>query len=408
MVLVCGLNHKTAPLSVREACVFQPTTLQAPLRELVASGAYQEAAIVSTCNRTEIYCRGNEPDHLLSWLQAYHPTSLTPYLYTYQQDDAVRHLLRVASGLDSQILGEPQILGQLKQAYQLAQHAGTLGASLHRLFQYVFAVTKQVRTGTGIGQHPISVAYAAVQLLKQQQTMPRVLLVGAGDTIELVTRYLQNLSVTDVLIANRDVIKATRLAKRINGQATCLGAIPYHLSQVDVVISAAQTQAPLITADMITNVAQHAAKPLLLIDLAVPRNIEAACGELSHTQLYTIDDLTDTVTHNMTQRQSAAKQADALIEFHVNAFMAILRRLDAVSVIRAYRHNTQAICDDLLKRAQKQLIAGQDPNGVLTEFSQRLRNKLTHAPTVWISELGEQGDLETLDSMQQCFDLDES
>ncbi len=409
MVVVCGFNHKTAPLSVRETCVFQQDLLHAPLRELIDSGEHQEAAILSTCNRTEIYCQGGDPKNIIDWMQTRHQSTLTPYTYTYQSDDAVRHLLRVASGLDSLILGEPQILGQLKQAYHRAQQAGTVGKSLNRLFQYTFAVTKQVRTCTGIGQHPISIAYAAVQLAKQivnDITKSRILLVGAGDTIELVARYLQNLHVTDLTIGNRDVIKASRLAKRFAGEGTCLGAIPHHLTQADVVITATNAGKPLITSNQLITARRQTTSPLLLIDLALPRNIAADCADLPNIMLHTIDSLTDVVARNVAERQGAAKQADALIELHANAFMATLRSLDAVVTVRAYRDHATQLCDTLLTQARSQLANGVDPNAVLTELTRRLRNTLTHAPTTLINELAEQGDWEMLDVLQHCFGLD--
>ncbi|MCD6056331.1 MAG: glutamyl-tRNA reductase [Gammaproteobacteria bacterium] len=408
MLLVSGLNHKTAPLAVREACVFTNDIVQEPLRELIR--AHDEVAVLSTCNRTEIYYRGGHPDNILNFLQRRFQSihfSVETHTYTYRNTDAVRHLLRVASGLDSAALGEPQILGQLKQAYQCAQQAGTLGKSLHRLFQYAFSVTKHVRTQTGIGQHPISIAYAAIQVAKQKVSClakRRVLLIGAGQTAELVARYLHSLGVSDLVIANRDVLKAAKLTQQFGGQAACLGSIPYHLNTADVVITAVQSSHPLIERKTVEEARSGLEKhPLLLIDLALPRNISPDCTYLPNISLYALDDLQAAIASNISERQEAAKEAETLIDVHVEAFMAMINSLEAVNIIRAYREKMEETSNAFLLETQQQIAKGENIENALASLTHRLRNTLLHAPSVLMRELGKQGDWELLNTLQTCF-----
>ena len=411
MFVVCGLSHKTAPLSVREACSIPIN--RAVLQQLRADLPAAETAILSTCNRTEIYCANEKAANVLDWLTRFYgkkeKASLAPYTYTHEGTSAISHLLRVASGLDSMVLGEPQILGQLKQAFQSAADIGTTGAMLNRLFQYVFAVAKTVRTQTGIGQHPVSIAYAAVQLVKQNiehLAHARVLLIGAGQTNALVARYLQSLNIAQLTIANRDVAKAVKLAEQVGGQGVCLSGLSYHVNEADLVISATDAGKVLLTQDMLRAAqCRHPSKPMLLIDLSVPRNIEPACAKLPKTFLYTVDDLNTLIHHAMSARQDAAIEAEALISLHTDAFMAMLRRLDAVSTICDYRNNMQVMCDHLTEQAHQQIAQGQCATEVIDALSTRLRKRLLHAPTVLMRQLGEQGDWATLDAVQQCFGL---
>ena len=409
MFTVCGLNHKTAPLSVREAYAIPPDPAQ--LQQF--SDQQTEVAILSTCNRTEIYCTNQAPGQALHWMQHHYAKtdiSLAPYTYTYEGTSAVSHLLRVASGLDSMVLGEPQILGQLKQAYQLACQAGTSGALLNRLFQYVFAAAKTVRTQTGIGQHPLSIAYAGVQLVKQTfDTLDKqhVLLIGAGQTSALVARYLRTLGVGQITIANRDVMKALKLAEQVDGQGICLSGFGYYLDQVDVVISATDAGNILLHADDLkeARTRSRSRSPVLLLDLAVPRNIAPDCAHLPNTRLYTVDDLKTIVAQSASARQRAAMEAEALVTLHTEAFMAMLRRLDATDTICDYRDKMQSVCDTLTTQAHRQIDQGQCPKAVLNELATRVRQKLLHAPTILMRQLGEQGQWDTLHTITECFAL---
>lgn len=409
MFAVCGLNHKTAPLSIREICAIPPDPTQ--LRQL--GGQHTEVAILSTCNRTEIYAANQDPRQTLHWMQHHYASSdisLAPYLYTHEGPSAVSHLLRVASGLDSMVLGEPQILGQLKQAYQLACQAGTSGALLNRLFQYVFAAAKTVRTQTGIGQHPISIAYASVQLIKQTfeaLDKRRVLLIGAGQTNALVARYLHALGVGQITIANRDVMKAVTLAKQVKGQGICLSGMGYCLDHVDMVISATDAGKILLPADCLkeARARSNTRAPLLLLDLAVPRNIDPDCARLSNTCLYTVDDLKTIVATSVSARQRAAMEAETLITLHTNAFMTMLRRLDVTDMICHYRDRMQSTCNALTAQAHHQIDQGQCPKAVLNTLATRMRQTLLHAPTILMRQLGEQGQWETLETLAACFSV---
>ncbi|WP_455206065.1 glutamyl-tRNA reductase, partial [Kaarinaea lacus] len=303
-ILAFGINHKTAPVSIREQVAFEPTQITDALKDLVSHPHVEEAAIVSTCNRTELYCGLDQLDQkvITSWMSQYHHLSesdLVPYIYAHPDQYAVRHALRVASGLDSMVLGEPQILGQMKDAYSAASHAGTLGGLLDRLFQHTFSVAKQVRTDTAIGASPVSVAFAAVSLAKQifsnfeQHT---ALLIGAGETIELAARHLHEIGIGRMIIANRTVERAQTLAQEFNAYAISLPQIPAHLAEADIVISSTASPLPILgkgSVESALKARKH--RPILMVDIAVPRDIEAEVGDLSDIYLYTVDDLQEII-----------------------------------------------------------------------------------------------------------------
>jgi glutamyl-tRNA reductase len=411
-LVACGINHHTAPIAVRERVSFLPEYTADPLRALVGQGFAKEAAILSTCNRTELYCRTEQPADLFHWLQQWHqlsPNELTPHLYLYQGQAAVRHMLRVASGLDSQILGEPQILGQMKQAFSIAREAGTLGSQLQRLFQHVFAVTKNVRTDTRIGANPISIAFAAVNLAKHIFTNlveTNVLLIGAGSTIDLVAQHLHAQGVRNICIANRTLARAERLARQYNGQAMTLGHIPGYLPQADIVITAASSVLPVLgkgTVETAIKARKH--RPVLMIDLAVPRNIEAEVEQLSDVYLYTVDDLDGLIQENLQNRRQAAEQAEQMIDFQSAHFMRSLRSLDAVPTIRAYRDKVESIRNEELSKALLLLASGVAPEKVLTAFAQSVTSKIMHDPTSHMKKAAYEGELDTLAVAQRLFDI---
>lgn len=411
-LVACGINHHTAPIAVRERVAFLPEYTADPLRALIKQGFAKEAAILSTCNRTELYCTTEQPADVRQWLQHWHqlsPSELTPHFYLYQGQAAVRHMLRVASGLDSQILGEPQILGQMKQAFSIARDAGTLGSKLQRLFQHVFSVTKSVRTDTRIGANPISIAFAAVNLAKHIFTHlseTNILLIGAGSTIDLVAQHLHTQGVRNICIANRTVAHAERLARQYNGQAMTLGHVPSYLPKADIVITAVASELPVLGKGMLeTALKDRKRRPVLMIDLAVPRNIEAEVEQLSDVYLYTVDDLNELIQKNVQNRREAAEQAEQMIDFQSAHFMRSLRSLDAVPTIRAYRDKVESIRNEELAKALQALTSGAAPEKVLATFAQSLTNKVMHDPTSHLRKAAYEGELDTLVAAQRFFDL---
>ena len=387
-----GLNHSTAPLPVRERVVFHVERLQDALGELKRQLA-REAAILSTCNRTELYVAGERPQELAQWLAQYHrlaPGELQPYLYTLPQEQAVRHAFRVACGLDSMVLGEPQILGQMKDAARAAESAGTLGSLLHRLFQRSFAVAKEVRSTTRIGAASVSMAAAAVKLaarifpsLKDQS----VLLIGAGEMIELAATHFAAQAPARIAVANRTLERAERLATRFNAQALELRSLGERLHEFDIVVSCTASSLPILGKGLVERALRaRRHRPMFMVDLAVPRDIEQEAGELGDVFLYTIDDLAGIVSANLDSRRAALDQAEAIIESQVGQFMHWMRLRDGVPLIRALRDEADAARREELERALKALARGEDPAKVLEALSRTLTNKLLHGPTQALSE----------------------
>ena len=404
-LLAFGINHKTAPVDIREKVAFTPEKIRDALLDLVGRESINEAVILSTCNRTELYCGLDYPanDAILEWLSEYHQLPLetiSPYIYAYSDSDAVSHILKVASGLDSMVLGEPQILGQIKEAYVAANQAGALGTQLNRLFQHTFAVAKQVRTDTAIGASPVSVAFAAVSLAKQifsDLSEHTVMLIGAGETIELVARHLVENNVQRIIVANRTVERANELAKNFDAQAIALKHIPQRLQEADIVISSTASPLPIIGKGMMENITrQRKHRPMFMVDIAVPRDIEPEVAELDDIYLYTVDDLQEVIEENRKSRQEAAMQAEEIISTQVDHFMGWLRSLDAVDAIRAFREQANKHREDVLANARRQLLAGKDPHAVVTELARVLTNKLIHEPSVQMKHAAYHGDQEQL------------
>ena len=413
-LLALGLNHQTAPVSVRERVAFAPERLQSALRDLLDRGGAREAAILSTCNRTEVYCGLKDEDghRVVEWLGDYHKlrtADLQPHLYRHADRRAVRHILRVASGLDSLVLGEPQILGQIKAAYQVANSAGTLGARLERLFQHTFAVAKQVRTDTRIGASPVSVAFAAVGLARQIfADLPRcaALLIGAGDTMELVARHLHESGVGRLIVANRTLERAHALAASFSGYAIALDEIPAHLGEADIVIASTASSDPLLKAALVRQcLKQRRHRPMFMVDLAVPRDIDPAVAELDDVYLYTVDDLRDIIQDNLRSRQAAAQQAEEIIDTQVEHFMAWLRAQGSVASIRALRRQAEAARDELMDRARRQLARGKDPAAVLDMLARTLTNKFLHAPCAGLRDAAAEGDAAMLNLIKTLYRL---
>lgn len=388
-LLACGINHKTAPLPVREKLVFNQEDLSRSLISLIGQTSAKEAAILSTCNRTELYCTTEEPESVLDWLHQQHSMprqSFESYLYTHRDQSAVQHIIRVATGLDSMVLGEPQILGQLKSAFVQADGAGTLGKQLRHLFQYVFSASKKIRTQTAIGAHPVSVASAAIDLAKQifaDVRQVNILCVGAGDTIELVTQYLQKIGVKNFWIANRTIQRAEKLANRFQGKVVSLDQIIDVLPLADMVVTATHCTLPIIGKGAVERALKKRKRRLMfMVDLAVPRNIESEVGELTDVYLYTLDDLQTLIQQNLAERQQAAVAAENLIKEQVDAYMRSLQVIEAGSIIRSYRDRAEDIRDQELIEAlhllQSQSISTEE---IMKRLAYRLTNKLLHGPT---------------------------
>ena len=409
--IACGLNHKTAPISVREKVALQNGMQEHLLSSLINLPSINEAAILSTCNRTEIYCDTEDPKLIAPWLANAHqlePDSLLPYFYIHEGHSGIRHTLRVASGLDSMMLGEPQILGQIKQAYQDACRVGTIKNNLQPVFQYIFSATKRIRNQSGIGKNPVSIAYAAVQLIGQIFSNYKpltVFIIGSGETASLVAKYLQKEGVTRFIIASRTRDNAEDLATSLAGKAVAIGDIPHYLSKADVVISATTCPLPFINKGLVEYaLSQRNALPMFFLDLAVPRDIEADITELDGVHLYNVDSLQTVIGKGMHERQTAAIEAEQLIEAEVDNYIRWHRSRKAHGVIRDYRSQMQQIAQQELQRAIQKLSLGKCQYSVLTEFSERLVNKLTHTPTVGLRQAAWENREELLDLAQYLLD----
>lgn len=413
-LLAVGINHKTAPVEIRERVAFSPDSLADALKTLASHRPVNEAAILSTCNRTELYCglAGEDCAPVLDWFRTYHglqPGEVDPYFYVHPGRSAVRHILRVASGLDSLVLGEPQILGQMKQAYATAHQAGTIGSLLNRLFQHTFSVAKQVRTDTAIGASPVSVAFAAVSLARQifsDLSQHTALLIGAGETIELVARHLRENGIGRIVVANRTVERAHTVAMEFDGYAIGLPEIPAHLPEADIVIASTASPLPILgkgAVEAAVKARRH--RPMLMVDIAVPRDIEPQVAELDDVYLYTVDDLKEIIDEGVRSRQEAAKQAEEIIDVQVTHFMGWLRSLDAVSTIRDYRLGAEQVRDLVLEQAQRQLRSGKEPEQVLRDLARQLTNKLLHSPCERMRQAGFDGRAELLEAARELFNL---
>ena len=414
-LFVLGLNHRTASLSLRERLAFGPENLAAALAALKQLAGVQEICLLSTCNRTEIYAdlEAAAQVTLRQWWAQFCRVPLDELdacLYQHQEGEAVRHLMRVASGLDSLVLGEPQILGQLKSAVDQARQQGAVKSLLGRLFERSFSVAKRVRTETEIGANGVSVAFVAVSLARQifaDLSQTRVLLIGAGETIELAGRHLQSHQVQHMTVANRTLARAQELASQWQADVITLNEIPTVLPDVDVVVSSTASPLPLLGKGLIERVLkQRRHKPMLLIDLAVPRDIEEEVGSLADAYLYTVDDLQGIVAENQSSRQQAARQAELLIDEEKEAFMAWYQGLPAQEQIRRYRQSAAQLQHDELQRALQLLSQGHAPDQVVTELAHRLTNKLIHAPTEALRQASEAGDRQTLALLSQSLRLD--
>ena len=431
LVLV-GINHNTANIEMREKVAFPPEIVESALAEIYALPQIAEVVIVSTCNRTEIYLDFAEGDseapagdelsqnrqlvdrqaEIVAWLSKFHGLEvggLEQCSYSYASEDVVRHLMKVSCGLDSMVLGEPQILGQIKSAYAVSKDQEVVAQSLGRAFEEAFSIAKQVRTDTAIGENPVSVAYAAVTLAERIfSDLPSlsVLLIGAGRTIELVVKHLVEKGVSKIVVANRTLDNALEIANRFDAHGVLLSDIPEQLIKADIIVSSTNSQLPLLGKGAVERALKHRKhKPMLLVDLAVPRDIEAEVSEIADAYLYSIDDISDVIEDGVKSRADAAAQAESIIERGVEDYRKALRSLNVVSTLRAFRDKADAIREKELERALKALKKGESAEAVVSSLARSLTQKLVHSPSVQMKKASAAGRDELLALTAELFEL---
>ncbi|MCS3902081.1 glutamyl-tRNA reductase [Methylohalomonas lacus] len=413
-LLAVGLNHNTAPVALRERVNIGPEAVPEALAGLRAASGAEEAAILSTCNRTEVYCAlgDGDPAAVVDWFQSYHQLpdqQIRPHLYSHPNASAVKHMMRVASGLDSMVVGEPQVLGQMKSAYDTALQAGAIGNLLNRLFQHSFSVAKEVRSRTAVGHHPVSVAFAAVRLAQHIFGDLRgytALLLGAGETIELTARHLHKNGLGRLVVANRNLARAQDLAADYSGYAISLTDLPQHLAEADIIIGSTSSPMPLIDlAQMQAAIQTRKHRPVFIVDMAVPRDIDPAVGDLNDVYLYSVDDLREVIEENLRNRHEAALEAEEIINDQVITFMDWMLSRDAVSTIRALRGQAWMVQQEAVDNARRKLSQGADPERLLNEVTRALTNKLLHLPTTQLRDASARGRDDLLQAVQELYDL---
>ena len=413
---ILGLNHTTAPVDIREQVIYAGDAIPRALAEIVTLGGVGEAVMLSTCNRTEIYVEADAAGAtaLMEWLKADQNLSAEAQdaLFEISDEAAVRHLFRVACGLDSMILGEPQILGQLKDSYREAGAANTVGSTLGRLFQHTFSVAKKVRTDTEIGNSPVSVAYAAVNLANQFFSgfqKHTALLIGAGATIELVAKHLSSKGIGRLFIANRDVSRAQELAAQFDGFALPLSELDGTLPDADILISSTASPDLIVSkAQMESAIRARKRKPVFAVDIAVPRDLDPAIHDLSDVYLYSVDDLDKVIVEGMNNRESAVTDANKILDVEATRYLNIERAKEVVPLISALRDQGDALRDDVMRQARKRLAKGMDSDEVLEFVTASLLKKMLHQPTVRLREAGEAADEELVEAARKLFGLDEN
>jgi glutamyl-tRNA reductase len=396
---ILGINHKTAPVALREKVAFSEERLLAALRTLRLEVGVAEAVILSTCNRTEVYWAGSASGAELSrWLERHHghDLDLASSLYVHQEQRAVEHAFTVASGLDSMVLGEAQILGQLKDAYRVAQEAGSTGPALNKLFQAAFSAAKRVRSQTRIGENAVSLASAIVSLARRvysDLSAHTALMVGAGEMNALAARHFMSAGVKRMVIANRTLARAQSLAAELKADAAGLDDLERELAQADIVISCTASLVPLITKNAVeVAIRARRRRPIFMVDLAVPRDIEPAVADLEDVYLFSIDDLQQLIDENRQQREVAAGGARLLIDEEVARFLSESRAHDAGPAIRALRQQADGIRLQTVEQARRLLAAGKSPDEVIDFLANTLTNRLLHSPTQALRQAGEQAD----------------
>jgi glutamyl-tRNA reductase len=411
---IFGLNHNTAPVEIREQVIFSGDEVTRALAALLELDGIDEAVLLSTCNRTEFYVVSNDggSDVLQNWLKSDQKLNAeaAKALFTLDKDEAIRHIFRVACGLDSMVLGEPQILGQLKDAYRQAQQAGTVGSRLSRLMQHTFSVAKKVRTDTEIGTNPVSVAYAAVTLANQFFAgfgRHTALLIGAGVTMELVAKHLDSKGIGRLFVANRDISRAQALAGQFSGFALPLSEIEGTLPEADILISSTASTEPVISFEQMASAVQaRKRKPVFVVDIAVPRDIDPQISELDDVYLYTIDDLDKVIVEGQRNREAAALDADQILDEEIRRYLTMERSKEVAPVITEIRDQGDEIRNEVLRQARLRLNKGADNDEVLEYATASLLKKLLHKPSVRLRQAGELSDRELVEAARELFGLD--
>jgi glutamyl-tRNA reductase len=409
-----GLNHSTAPVKVREQVAFQPETLGVALRDLIAQPSVKEAAILSTCNRTEVYFSAADAAPVERWLESFHRVpseSLHPYVYTLPQDRAVSHAFRVASGLDSMVLGEPQILGQMKHAVRSAEAAGALGLILNRLFQRTFAVAKDVRTNTDIGSASISMAAAAVKLAERiypSLSDQHLLLIGAGEMIDLAAAHFAARHPKSITVANRTLERGEQLAARIGASAITLNELPERLAHFDMIVTSTASSLPILGKGLLERaIKSRRHRPMFIVDLAVPRDVEPEAAELDDVFLYSVDDLANIVKDNLQIRVDALAQAEAMIAEQAQAFLRWLDGRSVIPTLTALQGHHESLRAAEVERARKLLAGGAAPEQVIEQLARGLTNKFLHAPAQALTRAGEAERAQLLAMLHHIYQLPE-
>ena len=415
-LLITGISHHTATLEIREKIAITRLDYASRVQELLALDGIEEVVVVSTCNRTEIYSIGPKKscEQALKWLQSKGGLSdadMTQHCYTHERDQAVRHLFRVAGGLESLVLGESQIVGQLKDSWQMANAAGGVGKVLDRLFQHAFATGKRIRSKTHIGDHPVSVAYTTIMLAKQifgDLNSKTVILVGAGEMVELCGRHLHDKGLSSLIIANRSIERAAELAEQFGGLAVSLTDLPDILHKADILISSTASLEPVIqTKSVKTALKQRRNQPMFLVDIAVPRDIHPDVGKLRNVYLYTIDDLQKVVDKNLSKRSEAAEAASGDIDKSVDEFMRWLNSARAAVYLKNLHKHARMNSDELAAKALRKIRAGQDPEQVVTQLANTLTKRILHLPSTRLRQAAEEQDDELLRVANRLFEPEE-
>lgn len=412
-LLACGLNHETAPIALRERVAITADQLPTLLSDLLMEAGIFEAVVLSTCNRTEIYADGESSEALLNVLAQFCCVpfeEIKEMSYHYYDQDMVRHVMRVACGLDAMVLGEPQILGQMKQAISVAEEHAAIGEQLHRLFQQVFSVAKKVRTHTEVGVCPVSVASTAVRLAKEKISNFEnacALLVGAGDTIALVIKHLKKQGLNNIMIASRKMEKAQVLAAQFDAQAMRLTDLPEQLKQADLVFTATASSLPILGKGAVETAMQQRDESLCIVDIAVPRDVEAEVAEVENVSLFGIDDLKQVIQENLQNRQHAAQKAEDMIVQETQSYMKWLRSLGSVNTIRALRGWMDSVREEEITKALRLLKGGMTPEQAMRRLANALGNKLMHPPSTKLREASSEGRVEFVEYVHALFDLDD-
>ncbi|MBB72410.1 MAG: glutamyl-tRNA reductase [Legionellales bacterium] len=412
-LVVCGVNHKSAPLGLRERLAYGENELFIPLQALQAQPGLAESVILSTCNRSEIYCITTQAETVVNWLASNHQLSqaeLANSVYCYEGEAAIKHMLRVATGIDSMMMGEPQIFGQFKSAFSRAEQAGSLGVVLSRLYQFILTITKRIRTETAIGEGPVSISYGAVHLAKCIFTdlqRLNILMVGAGETVELAAKHFHGLGVSGITCCNRTLEKANTLAAKFAGRAICFDDLPRYLPAADIVLTATASRLPILGKGLFEKaLKQHPMRPMFVVDLALPRDVEPEVADIDGVYLYNIDDLQGMAKEGLQKRQEAAKTAETIIEHEAQRYMHLLHDDEFVATIRAYREKVDELRELEINRALSLLEKGYSPAETLEILARSLTNKLMHHPSVQLRQAGETGQAEFLRVAKQLLNLD--